>query len=441
MKWLYSFVVSLAFLTVLVPAKLSAQYCGSAEYVDHLEVRFPGFKVHVDEQYLHSIKRSQVSSLYKLPPKDTVFVIQVVFHVVYRNNAQNISDALIIDQVKTLNEAYNRQNADTINMREIFADVAGSARIRFELATVDPDGNPTNGITRTATTQNTFNNNGTALQTDYIKQTSSGGKDAWDSDKYLNIWVGNLNLSNGNRALFGYAYPPVNADFWGAQFYKTKPYQGVVLHYEIVGKDNPSNLDKNLYTNEKTAIHEVGHYLGLRHVWGDAGWGQNGCLVDDFIDDTPNTFRQNSGCTYTNTCTGDNLPDQMENYMDYSSSVCTNMFTKQQVGVMRYNLQFLRDGLAKNEMVHEPVPEIGPNLAYPNPFQESINVFVEDPQYENITISFFDVLGREVLTSIQKADKYVLHVNTQAITIGLYHIKITSETRGLIYKSQVVKIQ
>ena len=105
----------------------------------------------------------------------------------------------------------------------------------------------------------------------------------------------------------------------------------------------------------------------------------NGCSVDDFIDDTPNAVAATRGCPIgANTCNTDNLPDQVENYMDYGSDVCANMFTKQQVAVMRYNLVNLREGLGAPEVLYRPIPEIGEFKLYPNPATTTLKFFSED---------------------------------------------------------------
>ncbi len=438
-KSLYKCVIALSFFC-LAHASVNAQHCGAEAYIDFLETQHPGIRAHIEKSYLEATNQSKKASLYKLPPIDTVFVIPVVFHVVYRLTSQNIDDELIHDQMKVLNDAYSRTNADTTDTRYIFKSVAGSARIRFELATVDPAGNSTSGITRKQTTLATFNTTGNPSQNDLVKLNSTGGIDAWDTKNYLNIWVCNLNRSNGARALFGYAYPPVGADFWSSQYYRDDPYQGVVLHYEIVGTDNPSNLSNSLYTNEKTAVHEVGHFLGLRHTWGDPQFGQNGCLIDDYIDDTPPSIRANSGCNHaTNTCTADNLPDQVENYMDYSGASCTNMFTRQQIGVMRNNLMKLRPDLANSEVLEVEKPKQPASLVYPNPFNSSLKIYLDDPSFEKVDVLLYDMLGRLVWSAAFTADEYVKEIDVRGVTNGMYYVEVISEKFGHILDTKMIK--
>ena len=123
--------------------------------------------------------------------------IPVVVHVVYKTAAENISQAQIDSQIRILNEDFRKKNADVANVPAPFAPLAGDARIEFVLASTDPDGNPTDGVTRTSTNKTSFGSD------DEIKFSSSGGADAWDTTEYLNIWVGNL-----SGGLLGYAQFP-----------------------------------------------------------------------------------------------------------------------------------------------------------------------------------------------------------------------------------------
>lgn len=247
--------------------------------------------------------------------------IPVVFHVVYHTSDsvnQNIHDSLIYSQLQVLNEDFRRMNADAPNTRNIFDSIASDMSVEFCLATVDPLGNSTNGITRTLTTTqhylSPFNQS--------VKADATGGKDPWPTDQYLNIWVCDMSFL-GNPIVLGYA-----------QFPGDDPTtDGVVIQYQYIGRTlytstAPSNLGR-------TTTHEVGHWLGLRHIWGDGP-----CTADDFVWDTPNaTGQSNFDCDTTkNTC--DDLgnlywgnmdpPDMVENFMDYSADDCMNMFSNGQ---------------------------------------------------------------------------------------------------------------
>ncbi len=409
--------------------------CATNSYLDFLESQYPGIKQNVDYNYQKAVAASKAinSQFGKADPIDTTYVVQVVFHVIYNTDEQNIAERHVLEELDVINACFNRQNADTINTREVFKPVAGSSRIQFELASVDPMGNPTNGITRRKTNLNTFSTGGSASKTDYVKHTATGGTDAWNTDKYLNVWICNLNIQ-GIRVLFGYAFPPVNAAFWDSEYYKGKDRQGVVLHYETVGPNNPADLDASIYTNEKTAVHEIGHYFGLRHVWGDSRF--NGCNADDFIDDTPPSIAATRGCPENaNTCSGDNLPDQVENYMDYGSAICSNMFTVQQIGVMRYNMVNLRPGLAEEVLVYKDIPDVKDLTLYPNPATDYIEFFWLNITEEPISIQVLNYLGQEVLNQTQVKTDYITRFDHIDLANGYYRVKVMSGNEVILEQS------
>ena len=240
--------------------------------------------------------------------------IPVVFHIVYNNNTENISAAQIQSQLDVLNADFRRLNSDADGTWSQAAD----SEIEFCLATVDPNGNATNGIIRQSTTRTSFGTNG-----DPVKFTSSGGSDAWPAADYMNFWV--CDLSSG---LLGYAQFPGGA----------AATDGVVCDYAYVGTVGTATAPFNL---GRTATHEVGHYLNLRHIWGDGG-----CSVDDFITDTPTSDASNGGCNVGHVSCG--TTDMVQNYMDYSDDACMNLFTEGQKTRMKAALAGSRSSLANS---------------------------------------------------------------------------------------------
>lgn len=233
-----------------------------------------------------------------------VVTIPVVFHVVYKTAAQNIDDSYILSQLDILNEDFRRLNADTSDTPAAFDDVAADCNIEFCLAQVDPSGNPTTGILRYSTAVNSFNTN------DDVKFAADGGADAWPADSYLNFWICNLGAS-----LLGYAQFPGGPD----------ETDGVVIHYNHVG-DNPAGYPYHL---GRTATHEVGHWLNLRHIWGD----DTNCGGSDLVADTPNQKVETYGCPgypRTDICSATAPGIMFQNYMDYSDDGCMNIFTEGQ---------------------------------------------------------------------------------------------------------------
>ncbi len=230
---------------------------------------------------------------------DGIITIPVVFHVVYKSATENISEAQLLSQITVLNEDFRRTNTDADNTWSQASDV----EIEFCLATVDPNGNATNGITRTSTTVPNFTDN------DNVKHNATGGKNAWPASDYLNIWVCDIN------GFLGYAQFPGGSPST----------DGVVIDYQYIGTTGTASYPFDL---GRTTTHEVGHWLNLRHIWGDGG-----CGVDDFVADTPESDAPNYGCSPSHVSCG--TTDMVQNYMDYSDDNCMNLFTLGQRNRMR----------------------------------------------------------------------------------------------------------
>lgn len=245
-----------------------------------------------------------------------VVTIPVVFHILYNTAAENISEAQVMSQLDILNEDFRRLNADQDNVWSQAADT----QIEFCLASQDPNGNPTDGILRVPTNLTSFGTN------DAMKFTSQGGSDAWPASDYMNFWVCDLGSS-----LLGYAqFPggPASTD-------------GIVCNYTATGSTGTASAPFDL---GRTATHEVGHYLNLRHIWGDGG-----CGASDFVDDTPDSDGPNYGCALGSAACG--TTDMVQNYMDYSDDACMNLFTQGQSD--RMNALFAPGG-ARASLVSSP---------------------------------------------------------------------------------------
>jgi hypothetical protein len=248
--------------------------------------------------------------------------IPAVVHVVYKTAAQNISDAQVISQIDVLNADFRKRNEDSSDVPAPFAPLASDARIQFALATTDPSGRPTDGITRTQTAKDSFSDD------DGVKSNAAGGADAWPADTYLNLWV--CLLGGG---LLGYAqFPggPAATD-------------GVVILHSGFGTTGTAAAPFNL---GRTTTHEVGHWLNLRHIWGDDG---TGCAGDDFVGDTPNQGGPNYGAPAFPTVSCGNGPsgDMFMDYMDYVDDAAMFMFSAGQVTRMQATLDDSRSAIGK----------------------------------------------------------------------------------------------
>lgn len=276
--------------------------CGTMEYLEWQQQQDPDLESRM-EQSEKSLQEWIKNNQHVLNAKDLLVTIPVVVHVVYKTASQNIPDEQILSQIDVLNEDYRRLNSDTTNTPIVFQGVAGDVEIEFCMATTDPDGNPTDGITRTETTVNSFSTNNA------IKYTSQGGKDAWPTGDYLNMWVGNL-----GGGLLGYAQFPNSGSALT---------DGVVILYSSFGYNSPGGYPYNL---GRTATHEVGHWLNLRHIWGDDG---GSCAGTDLVNDTPNQGSEYYGCpSFPQTSCSSS--DMFMNYMDYTNDACMNIFTEGQ---------------------------------------------------------------------------------------------------------------
>lgn len=380
--------------------------CGYNSLLNYYETLYPGYKQSVRETFENISQRSSANYYAETD------VIQVVFHVVYNNDAQNLPDSVILRQLEILNEDYQRLNADTVNMRSIFNDVkANNSRIKFELAQTDPNGNPTTGILRVSTTRTTFADFTAALgdlsSIERVKDSQQGGSSPWDIERYLNIWICNMALPFVGPVILGYATPPADLPNWPGSIGDL--IDGVVLQFQTVADNNPNTF--TIPIEGRTATHEVGHYLGLRHIWGDENCG------DDGIADTPTASAASSNdCNPNkNTCVDDingvNLPDMIENYMDYSAETCQNSFTQGQVGLMKGVLANQRVLLSSRnrslsiENIHRP-------MISPNPASDILNIKTKD----NVLVNIYDLSGKLMLT--EKTNNQIL--NIESIPVGFY---------------------
>jgi Pregnancy-associated plasma protein-A len=253
--------------------------------------------------------------------RDLPAEIPVVVHVLHRTDADDISDEQVASQIEVLNEDYAATNEDLKNVPPVFTNLVGVPGLRFALATTDPSGAPTNGITRRRTTVASFGID------DKMKAEATGGIAAWDTARYLNIWV--CNLSGG---VLGYAqFPggPPETD-------------GVVILTSAFGRGGGADVPFDL---GRTTTHEVGHYLNLAHIWGEARVPT--CTDSDSVDDTPNQWGPNFGKpTFPHASCG-NTPDGdlFMNFMDYVDDDTMVMFTAQQVARMHAAVEFSRADL------------------------------------------------------------------------------------------------
>jgi hypothetical protein len=286
----------------------------------------------------------------RVAARTSVIRIPVVVHVLFHSDAENIEMSQIESQIAALNRDYRMQNADRSQIPAPFRPFAVDTLIEFALAVRDPQGNATTGVTRTRTSKTVFpydrNDRQATKKLDDMIKFDGFGKAAWPRDSYLNLWC--CSLGGG---LLGYAQFPGAA----------AATDGVVILNRSFGTTNDPHFDLG-----RTAVHEVGHWLNLLHIWGD---DEGGCSRSDNVDDTPNQADSNGsevqiGSFPHISCNNGPNGDMFMNYMDYVDDDTMFMFTAGQLKRMNATLDGPRASLA-NSMGLTPVqtPPVGPNEA------------------------------------------------------------------------------
>jgi len=401
---------------LLVANCLFAQrQCGAVEYGNRLINEDPSltiahkvvdnFLVQQEIQKIQSAARSQ---------EETIITIPVIVHILYHYPGENLSDELVRSQIAALNRDYRKLNADTVKIPAVFQALAADCEIEFKLATVDANGNATSGIIHKYTPITNW------TLDDKIKFSSEMGDDAWDARNYLNVWVGSLERLIGYSSMPG---DPASKD-------------GVVLSNTIFGITG-----SGAYNQGRTAVHEIGHWLGLRHLWGDADCG------DDGVEDTPRQQTFTNGCPSTPRVSCGNGPngDMYMDYMDFTNDDCLVMFTEGQKQKMRalfenggprYSI-LMSSGLNKPAIEQIPLPDSPPQWLhiqiFPNPSTTELTINVEyDQRWVGKQLQVINITGQLQIT--QTISSKTLKLDVSQLKPGIYFIKAEKDGERMIQK-------
>lgn len=313
--------VAMSFVFCLIVREAASQdKCGIVDYTKSLQEKKVLNEKEADfENWLTkkiNLKRAgrsnEATRLYQVP---------VVVHVIHNGEAigvgANISDEQIVSQIKVLNKDFKRLNADSTSTPDEFKSVAGKFNIEFVLAKQSPDGITTTGINRVK---------GTKTQWATTDDATLKALSYWPAEDYLNIWVTNL-----SSTLLGYAQFPVSSLAGLESAVDNRLVDGVVIDYTVFGSiDDGSFSLTSAYNKGRTTTHEIGHFFGLRHIWGDV----TSCTTTtDYVDDTPAQNASTSGCP-SNPQTACSNHKMFQNYMDYTNDACMNIYTVGQVDRM-----------------------------------------------------------------------------------------------------------
>ncbi len=334
----------LLFIFILnIKTSLAQDRCGTVEYTRKLKNQN---LLKENETVFENWLRNTKSKSKKTSPFRThaTYQVPVVVHVIHNGEAvgigTNISNAQILSQLAVLNKDYKRLNTDAFKTPTEFLPVAGIFDIEFVLAKRNPEGLPTTGIVRAQGPKLSF----TINDSYELKSTSY-----WPAEEYLNLWVCN------NTDYLGYSQFPVSPLAGLANSSNNRLTDGVVIAYQAFGSsdDGAFDLEPN-YNKGRTATHEIGHFFGLRHIWGD---DSGTCDGTDYVDDTPNQTNNTSGCPAhpSVSCSNNKM---FQNYLDYTNDVCMNLFTQGQVSRMKTVIENSprRVSLLTSPALFDPVP-------------------------------------------------------------------------------------
>lgn len=364
--------------------------CSSTEYEAYLAQQFPERATdgQFEDWMATKIEEAKQQRLANPDSRSMVVIsIPVVVHVVHSGQAigvaPNITDAQVISQIDAMNEDFRKLTGTP-------GDGTGvDVEIEFCLAQQDENGNPTNGINRFDSTALGTTWSGPGGSTDTVLKPAT----IWDPTQYMNMW----SVQFTDQTLLGYAQFPnasglqgLNANNGGANS------DGVVAAYSTfgdIGSNDGSFLLNAPYDRGRTMTHEVGHYLGLRHIWGDANCG------NDFCADTPTQQTSSGGnCPATTTCDG--VADLTTNYMDYSNDICMNNFTQNQKDrmlIVMANSPRRMELASSNACNSSTIPFINTSSGTPSPGQIAEG---SDCNFQDYTIDFTISLGGTAASTV-----------------------------------------
>ncbi|WKV11040.1 M43 family zinc metalloprotease [Marivirga harenae] len=325
--------IFILFQLINMPLLSAQERCAVPKILEEREKKYPELNT---ENFENWIANQKIALDVSSQRQQNVVQVPVVFHIIHNGEPVGVGGNLLksrIDrQLEILNEDFNRLNVDASETLEQFQDLATSFEIEFIYAKQSPDGFETNGIVRVPGSQASYS---------YQERAVLSSESYWPAEDYLNIWI--ADLAGGS---LGWAEFPVSNLAGLDAASNNRLIDGVSIDYVYFGEnpDSPSFESKG-----RTATHEMGHFFGLRHIWGDGG-----CSIDDFCEDTPPSNSSSSGCNLSKTTCG-NL-DMVQNFMDYTNDACMNIFTLDQKSRVRTVVENSprRKSLTESKGLEEP---------------------------------------------------------------------------------------
>ncbi|MCI5082391.1 MAG: zinc-dependent metalloprotease [Saprospiraceae bacterium] len=396
-----AFLVLLSFL--FLSASLSAQRCHSELHLRQA----------MDKDVVFRVKRKQMAQdiqqwLENHPAQLRSPVdIQVVFHIVWHTNEENISDAQILSQLEVLNTDFRQMNIEQSAIPTNFQPSVADMELQFVLAETDPEGQPATGITRTFTNVENvgsrFIDNRRAICHDDL-----GGKDAWCPEHYLNVWVGAY-----QGALAQTSFPGQGPD----------EENGIRIRPEAVGTigtvEEPYHLGRTL-------THEIGHFFDLFHLW-----NFDECIDNDMVGDTPQ-----QKVSYLNQCP--NSPqiscgslDMYMNFMNFTDDACMAMFSTGQKNRLWAVLNTTRSGFLDGAFCGDvtattPVEEKEAIQIFPNPASDFVQV--ENANGSALVLKIYDTSSRLIQEIKLPQGQVSYRFSLEEWLNGVYYLQIFGDS-------------
>ncbi|MBN8672146.1 MAG: hypothetical protein J0L80_15795 [Chitinophagales bacterium] len=409
--------------------------CGWGSFVSNVELKYEG----KNETPKWSLKSNFNNNTIK-------YDIPLVFHFILNQQQINKLGGLygikqrVLKQIAVINDAF-QNNKDTALIPLAFRHLTGSVDIHFQLARVTPDNQETDGIEIKVTTQNGISSNGitgSGIGFSDVKYNSSLGLSGWDPMSYINVWVINP-LADNN----GFNYSALTISPLLLSEYKSIPFQelGIVMHYGTLGsRSDSSEFFLPKFDKGKTLIHELGHFFGLKHIWGD----DNGkCLIDggadDDIEDTPIQANSTSGCPSFpkyDKCTSNKSGIMFMNYMDYTDDDCSLMFTKGQCDKISTNI-YSTDILFSLTQHPNITANNNTNINYlisPNPCKNKIYIIFTQPSLGLKKIELLNSIGQNLDAQIITSQRGYYNFEVSQYSNQMLFIKLVFDNKVEIKK-------
>jgi hypothetical protein len=414
--------------------------CASTEYENYLRQNNINRANTIEFEKWITPKIDKLKSQAHYQKSTEIITIPVVIHIIHNgdpvNQNENISDEQAMSQITVLNQDFRKMMGTRgYNTSPIGADVG----VEFCLAKRKPNGTATNGIDRINKSASSYR---TLSVTEKMKTETQ-----WDPNQYLNIWTVKFsdNESDEMSGTLGYAQFPSTSNLPGLEYDEGEANtDGVVIDYRYFGTSDitpePSDPD---YDKGRTTTHEVGHYLGLLHIWGDgegdSELGIADCTATDYCNDTPQTGYEHYECGTYDTCPSKSGKDMPENYMDYTNDVCMNIFTINQkdriLAVMDNSIR--RESLKTSNACKEVLDTEDFNFLneiklYPNPVDNVLNIsFSLNVIPDELIV--YNSLG-QVIDHVKVISTIETTINTNFYSKGVYLIKFVKENKFKTYQ-------